>query len=86
MSGVLGSCSRAMVEGFLGSPENPKSKETYADSLAMILAFVLAVVILAFVGKLLWNGVVIELFTFAKPARNFWQILGLMLFVSLIRP
>lgn len=86
MSGVIGSASRAMVEGFLGAPENPKSKDTYADALAMIVAFVLAVVILAFIGKLLWNGVVTELFTFAKPARSFWQILGLMIFMNLIRP
>jgi len=26
------------------------------------------------------------LFTFLKPARSFWQILGLMIFVSLINP
>lgn len=86
MSGVLGSVSKAAVEGFLGSPENPKSKDVYADSLAMIIAFVLALVILSFIGKLLWNSIITELFTFAKPARNFWQILGLMIFVSLIRP
>ena len=83
---VLSNVSRAAVEGFMGSPENPKSKDTYADALAMIVAFVLAVVILAFIGKLLWNNIVTELFTFAKPARSFWQILGLMLFLSLIRP
>ena len=83
---VLSNVSRAAVEGFMGSPENPKSKDTYADALAMIVAFVLAVVILAFIGKLLWHNIVTELFTFAKPARSFWQILGLMLFLSLIRP
>ena len=83
---VLSNVSRAAVEGFMGSPENPKSKDTYADALAMIVAFVLAVVILSFIGKLLWNNIVTELFTFAKPARSFWQILGLMLFLSLIRP
>ena len=83
---VLSNVSRAAVEGFMGSPENPKSKDTYADALAMIVAFVLAVVILSFIGKLLWNNIVTELFTFAKPARSFWQILGLMIFLSLIRP
>jgi hypothetical protein len=82
--GVINAISRAAVEGFMGSPENPKSKDTYADALSMIIAVVLSVVILAFIGKLLWNGVVVDLFTFAKPARSFWQILGLMIFVSLI--
>ena len=32
------------------------------------------------------SNVVVDLFEFAKPARSFWQILGLMVFVSLIRP
>jgi hypothetical protein len=29
---------------------------------------------------------VVDLFSFAKPARSFWQIIGLMLFVSLVHP
>jgi hypothetical protein len=75
------------MEGFTGASEDPaKRKAIYTDVLAALLAFVLALVILGFVGKLLWNNVVIELFSFAKPARSFWQILGLMIFVSLVNP
>jgi hypothetical protein len=47
---------------------------------------VIATIILAFVGKLLWNGVVTQLFSFAKPATSFWQIIGLMIFINLVRP
>ena len=84
MSAIKSAC-RAAVEGFADTAPNVK-REVYADTVSVILAFVIAFIILAFVGKLLWNGVVVELFSFAKPARSFWQIIGLMLFVSLIHP
>ena len=81
----LFSASRAAVEAFADT--NPTVKrEVYADTVAALVAFLVAFVIIAFVGKLLWNGVVVELFTFAKPARSFWQIIGLMIFINLIRP
>jgi hypothetical protein len=79
------SAARVAVEGFTDSTPAQK-KEVYADGLAMILAFVVSLVILAFVGKLLWNGVIVELFSFAKPAKSFFQIVGLMFFIALIRP
>jgi hypothetical protein len=85
MSGLVQSACRSAVEGFSDVPPVRK-REVYADTLATLLAFVLAIILLAFVGKLLWNNVVVDLFEFAKPARSFWQILGLMVFVSLIRP
>ena len=84
-SGLIGSAARAAVEGFSDSPAE-KKKEIYADTIAILLSFVIAIVVLAFVGKLLWNNVVVDLFEFARPARSFWQILGLMVFVSLVRP
>jgi hypothetical protein len=82
---VITSAARAAVEGFADTAPNAK-REVYANSVATLLAFVLAFVILAFVGKLLWNNVVVDLFSFAKPAKSFWQIIGLMIFISLVRP
>jgi hypothetical protein len=84
MSAIQSAC-RAAVEGFADTAPNVK-REVYADSIAVILAFVVAFLILAFVGKLLWNNVVTELFSFAKPAKSFWQIIGLMFFINLVRP
>jgi hypothetical protein len=46
----------------------------------------LSITILGFVGKLLWNNVVVELISVAKPAKSFWQILGLLVFASLLNP
>lgn len=82
---VISSAARAAVEGFSDSGPAMK-REVYANSAATLVAFVLAFVILAFVGKLLWNNVVVELFSFAKPAKSFWQIIGLMIFLSLVHP
>jgi hypothetical protein len=84
MSAIQSAC-RAAVEGFADNAPSAK-REVYADSVATLLAFFFAFVILAFVGKLLWNNVIVDLFSFAKPAKNFWQIIGLMLFINLVRP
>ena len=54
------------------------------DLVSALLAFVVSVLIISFVGKLLWNSVVFDLFTFVKPARSVWQILGLAIFVKLV--
>lgn len=84
---LLGTAAKAAVEGFTNTSQDPtKKKQIYTDVLAVLLAFLLALVILGFVGKLLWNSVIVELFTVVKPARSFWQILGLMIFVSLLFP
>lgn len=84
-SGIVHSACRSAVEGWADVPAVRK-REVYTDTLAVLLAFLSAAVLLAFVGKLLWNNVIVDLFEFAKPARSFWQILGLMVFISLVRP
>ena len=84
MSPIASAC-RAALEGFADTAPNVK-REVYADSISSLLAFTVAFLLVAFVGKLLWNNVIVELFSFAKPARSFWQVIGLMIFVALIRP
>jgi len=84
MTAITSAC-RAAVEGFADTSPNVK-REVYADTVASLLAFVLAFFIIAFVGKLLWNNIIVELFSFAKPAKSFWQVIGLMIFVALIKP
>ena len=84
MSAIQSAC-RAAVEGFADTAPNVK-REVYADSIAVLLSFLFAFIVLAFVGKLLWNNVIVDLFAFSKPARSFWQIIGLMIFINLVRP
>lgn len=83
---ALNLATRAVVEGMSGSPAAEKRKETYVDLIAVLIAFVLTLIILAFIGQLLWNNVVVDLISVAKPARSVWQILGLYILMSLIRP
>ena len=84
---VLSSAALAAVEGFTSTSQDPmKRKDVYMQLLAVLLAFVVSLIILGFVGQILWNNVVMDLFTFAKPARSVWQIIGLAIFLSLIRP
>ncbi len=82
---VVTTATKAVVEGMSGSPEAEKRKQTYVDLIAILVAFVLTLIILAFIGQLLWNNVVVDLISVAKPARSVWHILGLFITVSLFR-
>ena len=82
---MLGGACNAAIQGFVSGSAEVK-RDAYVDLAATLLAFVLSVVILGFFGKLLWNGVIVDLFSFAKPAKSFWQLVGLMVFVSLLSP
>ena len=76
----------AMVDGFTDlSGSDSKRREVYMELVATLLALLLSIVIVAFVGKWLWNNIVIDLFTIVKPARSVWQIIGLMIFLGLVR-
>ena len=84
--GVLKQGFTAAIEGMTNGKDSDRKRDAYVEFISVFLAFILAFIILGFVGKLLWNGVIVDLFSFAKPARSIWQILGLMIFVSLLMP
>jgi hypothetical protein len=84
MPGIVNAAAKATVEGFVGMTSSERRRDAYVDFLAAFIGFVLALALLGFVGKYLWNYVVVDLVSFAKPAKSFWQIIGLMLFMSLI--
>jgi hypothetical protein len=76
----------AIIDGFTDlSGSDSKRKQMYLEIISSILGFLIGVLILSLVGKWLWNNVIIDLFTIAKPVRSIWQILGLMIFLALIR-
>lgn len=76
----------AAIEGMTNGANSERKRDAYVEFLSSLFAFVIALVILGFVGKLLWNNVMVELFTIVKPAKSFWQIIGLMILAALIRP
>jgi hypothetical protein len=60
------------------------TRASYIELSSAIMAFVASVVIMAFIGKWLWNSIVVDLFTVARPVRSVWQIIGLTVFVHLV--
>lgn len=66
-----------------GSTSN--RRELYKGVIASILSLILSILIIAFIGKWLWNTTIAELFTFVRPVRSAWQIIGLLIFVSLMK-
>ena len=76
---------KAGLEGMTDMSGSKSRRDAYVDLVASILSLLLAILIVAFVGKWLWNTSVAELFTFVRPVRSVWQIIGLMLFIALVR-
>ena len=84
--GLVNVATRAAVEGFTGTENSAARREAYVNFVSFFLAFLICLVLLGFLGKYLWNEVVVDLFSFAKPARSLWQIIGLMFFTAIIMP
>lgn len=84
--GLLNVATKAAVEGFSGNESSDRRRDAYVEFVSFLLAFIIALVIIGFLGKWLWNEVVVDLFSFAKPARSLWQIVGLMFFLALVHP
>ena len=84
--GFINSAVRAGVEGFVGTNSSEKRREAYVDFVSITIALVIMIILMGFIGKWLWNNVIVDLFSFAKPARSFGQMVGLMVFSSLVIP
>lgn len=88
MSSIVKASMRAALEGFTnpGGVEAYRQTPVYADAIAVILTFFISVLIVSLIGLWLWNFSVVPLFEFARPAKSVFQILGLMVFASLVIP
>jgi hypothetical protein len=78
-----------VTETFDGENNRPVpelEKLTAKQALVSFLTLLIIFILLLLVGKYLWNGVLIALFPFVKPAKSIWQILGLSILVGLIVP
>ena len=75
---------KAGLEGFVGGEDSKEKRDSYVELAAVLISFILALTILSLIGKLLWNGVIVDLFDCVRPAKSFMQILGLYVFVSLL--
>ena len=93
----LNSLSRTIVNSL-----SPQSKNSFADVsnnrmpdvstmstgqlVCFIILLILYILLVLFVGKLLFNNVLCVLFPGVKQASSMWQILGLMILFNLILP
>lgn len=84
---MLGDLCRAGIECMtdMSGSGGSSRRELYKEVIASIMALVISILIVAFIGKFLWNTSIAELFTFVRPVRSVWQIIGLMLFIALLK-
>ena len=75
---------KAGLEGFVGGDDSKQKRDSYVELAAVLISFILALTILSLIGKLLWNGVIVDLFDCVRPAKSFMKILGLYVFVALL--
>lgn len=52
--------------------------------LGSFIAMLIIIIIILFIGKILWNDVLTTLVPTIKPAKSIWQILGLYILFSLL--
>jgi uncharacterized membrane protein YidH (DUF202 family) len=56
------------------------------ENLALFLALVLWLLLLLVVARFLWNDVLVNVVTFAKPIKELWQIFALVLLFDIMCP
>jgi len=56
------------------------------SALVSFLVMLILFTIILFVGKYLWNAVLVELIPAVKPAKSVFQILGLSILLALLFP
>jgi len=67
-----------MVGGYVGT----SSRAAIISLITVLIVFAL----ILFLGKWLWNNVLVTLVPAIRPAKSVWQILGIALLISLMNP
>tara|TARA_A100001035_G_C27647015_1_gene437371 strand:+ start:538 stop:804 length:267 start_codon:yes stop_codon:yes gene_type:complete len=70
-------------EGFAGDEMSMSPRPT-KSILVFLLTLFIMLLILSFVGMLLWNKILVKLVPAIKPASNVFQILGLFLLMQFL--
>jgi hypothetical protein len=65
---------------------NHCKKMSLLYNLSMITILILIIIVILLICKWLWNNVLIKLFPFINKVSSVWQIIGLMLLLSLLLP
>ncbi len=89
---MIGGTVSNFVDAALARTETFQSRggdDKATSSRSALVAFITLVVmflLILFVGKFLWNRVLVALVPAVKPAKSIWQILGLAVLISLMYP
>lgn len=59
-------------------------EEMFTSKVLFVTAFILTYLILAFIGKYIWNEYLVSLVPSIKPVRSIWQILALVILFNII--
>jgi hypothetical protein len=89
---MLGACVANLVDTCVASTPFVRT-ETFEGNgsagrylLVSTLTLFIMLAALLFVGKYLWNNILVDLVSFARPVKSVWQLLGLAILISLIHP
>ena len=52
--------------------------------MVIILSFIIIELIVLLLGKYIWNNIVVDLISIARPVKNIWQIFGLSILIKLL--
>lgn len=52
--------------------------------LGNLIAYLIVLVLLLSLGKYLWNDILVNIVTVAKPVESIWELLGLQILFSLL--
>ena len=84
MPQLLNAAVKSGLEGFVNPDNSPAKKDSYIELASVLIAFAISLIILSLIGQLLWNNVIVDLFTCVRPSKSIWNILGLFVFISLV--
>lgn len=75
----------ARTENF-DSPTGFPMMSPARSAIVSFITLVIMLLLILFVGKYLWNTVLVALVPAVKPAKSVWQILGLAVLLALFHP
>mgnify|MGYP003686319017 FL=1 len=70
-----------IIEAFTGSIIQKNNIDMTTSAIMMLIH----VGILLLLGKYLWNNVIVEIMPYINKINNIWQILGLIIFVIIVK-
>ena len=78
------SLCRTAVDAFVDTKEDFNGNARLTPGI--MVAVVIWILIVLFVGKFLWNQVLCRTLTICKPIKTIWYILGLIILLEIIKP